>query len=99
MSMHSISIVKKIMSEFADAAGLVNADKPQRRYLWTDAFAVATFSSFTGGRRMKVGGHWPCAWMIRFITYWVGTAQTILEPGGSAAFPKKRVKGIPLSAG
>ncbi len=36
-------IVRKIMAEFADRTGLSLAEKPPRRYLWTDAFAVCNF--------------------------------------------------------
>lgn len=32
--------VRAIMIEFADQTGLSNNNKPPRRYLWTDAFAV-----------------------------------------------------------
>jgi hypothetical protein len=39
----SISIVSKIMTEFADLTGLSPAGKIPRRYLWTDAFAVCNF--------------------------------------------------------
>jgi hypothetical protein len=41
--MHSISIVEKIMTEFADSTGLSKVAKSPRRYLWTDAFAVCNF--------------------------------------------------------
>ena len=42
--MNSIDSVKKIMTEFADAAGITGAEKkPPRRYLWTDAFAALDF--------------------------------------------------------
>jgi hypothetical protein len=41
--MNSISIVKKIMIEFADSTGLSTAERSPRRYLWTDAFAVCNF--------------------------------------------------------
>ena len=39
----SISTVRDIMLEFADATGLTSDAKPPRRYLWTDAFAVCNF--------------------------------------------------------
>ena len=39
----SISIVRDIMTEFADLTGLTEAGKTQRRYLWTDAFAVCNY--------------------------------------------------------
>jgi len=39
----SISIVREIMTDFADATGLSAARRPPRRYLWTDAFAVCNF--------------------------------------------------------
>jgi hypothetical protein len=38
----STSIVREIMSEFADLTGLSSRKTPQR-YLWTDAFAVCNF--------------------------------------------------------
>jgi hypothetical protein len=41
--MNSISIVKKIMIEFADSTGLSKEEKSPRRYLWTDAFALCNF--------------------------------------------------------
>ncbi|MBD3228184.1 MAG: hypothetical protein GF329_08340 [Candidatus Lokiarchaeota archaeon] len=37
-----MSIAEKIMLEFANETGL-SSDKPPRRYLWTDAFAVFNF--------------------------------------------------------
>ena len=39
----SVSIVREIMSEFAYLTGLCETGKTQRRYLWTDAFAVCNF--------------------------------------------------------
>jgi hypothetical protein len=39
----SISVVREIMTEFADSTGLSSAGKSPRRYLWTDAFAVCNF--------------------------------------------------------
>jgi len=36
----NISIVREIMTEFSDSTGLSTNEKPPRRYLWTDAFAV-----------------------------------------------------------
>jgi hypothetical protein len=39
----SISIVREIMTEFADSSGFSSARNPPRRYLWTDAFAVCNF--------------------------------------------------------
>ncbi len=39
----SLSTVRDIMLEFADATGLTSDAKPPRRYLWTDAFAVCNF--------------------------------------------------------
>ena len=39
----SVSMVRKIMTEFAYLTGLSEAGKTQRRYLWTDAFAVCNF--------------------------------------------------------
>ncbi|MCX8176548.1 MAG: hypothetical protein N3E48_04895, partial [Candidatus Bathyarchaeota archaeon] len=38
----SVQLAKEIMEEFAFQTGLTS-DKPQRRYLWTDAFAVCNF--------------------------------------------------------
>ncbi|HID29682.1 MAG TPA: hypothetical protein EYP19_06700, partial [Desulfobacterales bacterium] len=38
-----LSIVRKIMAEFADLTGLSPAREAPRRYLWTDAFAVCNF--------------------------------------------------------
>ena len=38
-----LSIVRKIMAEFADLTGLSPARETPRRYLWTDAFAVCNF--------------------------------------------------------
>jgi len=35
--------VRSIMDEFADSTGLTDASRNQRRYLWTDAFAVCNF--------------------------------------------------------
>jgi hypothetical protein len=44
MKQHSqLSIVREIMTEFADLTGLLPAREPPRRYLWTDAFAVCNF--------------------------------------------------------
>ena len=39
----SLSTVRDIMLDFADATGISSAGKPPRRYLWTDAFAVCNF--------------------------------------------------------
>lgn len=39
----SRSMVREIMTEFANQTGLSPATKSPRRYLWTDAFAVCTF--------------------------------------------------------
>jgi hypothetical protein len=39
----NISIVEEIMTEFSDSTGLSTIEKPPRRYLWTDAFAVCNF--------------------------------------------------------
>jgi hypothetical protein len=39
----SLSMVHKIMTEFADLTGLSPVRKVPRRYLWTDAFAVCNF--------------------------------------------------------
>ncbi len=36
------NLARDIMEEFADATGL-SSDRPARRYLWTDAFAVCNF--------------------------------------------------------
>ena len=41
--MRSISIAKRIMTEFADSTGISNVEESPRRYLWTDAFAVCNF--------------------------------------------------------
>jgi hypothetical protein len=41
--MNQISVVKKIMTEFAGSTGLSGAGAQPRRYLWTDAFAVCNF--------------------------------------------------------
>ena len=41
--MKKLSIVKKIMTDFADRTGLTGPEGPPRRYLWTDAFAVCNF--------------------------------------------------------
>lgn len=38
-----MNIVETIMTEFADSTGLTDGEKPARRYLWTDAFAVCNF--------------------------------------------------------
>ena len=39
----SRSMVREIMTEFANQTGLSSATKSPRRYLWTDAFAVCNF--------------------------------------------------------
>lgn len=39
----AVSIARGIMLDFADATGLSAAERPPRRYLWTDAFAVCNF--------------------------------------------------------
>lgn len=39
----NISIVEEIMTEFFHSTGLSTLEKPPRRYLWTDAFAVCNF--------------------------------------------------------
>jgi hypothetical protein len=38
-----LSIVRKIMAEFADLTGLSPAREAPQRYLWIDAFAVCNF--------------------------------------------------------
>lgn len=42
MTLKSVHLAKNIMEEFAFQTGLVSG-RPQRRYLWTDAFAVCNF--------------------------------------------------------
>jgi hypothetical protein len=52
----SLSMVRKIMLEFADLTGLSSAEKAPRRYLWTDAFAVCNFLGLyreTGSEKYK----------------------------------------------
>jgi hypothetical protein len=52
----SVSLVKKIMNEFARLTGLLPANPMPRRYLWTDAFAVCNFLSLfqeTGEKEFK----------------------------------------------
>jgi hypothetical protein len=52
----SLSRVKEIMLEFADLTGLSPAGKAQRRYLWTDAFAICNFLGLyrqTGSEKYK----------------------------------------------
>ncbi|MGA2229067.1 MAG: hypothetical protein ABSH41_31925, partial [Syntrophobacteraceae bacterium] len=39
-------IAARLMSEFAEMTGLSQASGEQRRYLWTDAFAVCNFLGF-----------------------------------------------------
>jgi hypothetical protein len=39
----SSSVIREIMTEFADLTGLSTAGKVPQRYLWTDAFAVCNF--------------------------------------------------------
>jgi hypothetical protein len=54
--MTSVSLVKKIMSEFARLTGLLPANHMPRRYLWTDAFAVCNFLGLyqeTGEKEFK----------------------------------------------
>jgi hypothetical protein len=41
--MDAISVVKEIMTGFAESTGLSNPETAPRRYLWTDAFAVCNF--------------------------------------------------------
>ncbi len=41
--MDPLTTVKMIMTEYAESTGLSNAQKPPRRYLWTDAFGVCNF--------------------------------------------------------
>lgn len=52
----SQSAATEIMAEFAALTGLFPAERPPRRYLWTDAFAVCNFLglySSTGDRRWR----------------------------------------------
>ncbi|MGA7877901.1 MAG: hypothetical protein WCA08_19750, partial [Desulfoferrobacter sp.] len=37
-----VSTAREIMTEFAELTGLIE-DRPPKRYLWTDAFAVCNF--------------------------------------------------------
>ncbi|MBJ6801907.1 hypothetical protein [Geomonas propionica] len=39
----SVTLAEEIMLDFAAQTGLSREEKPQRRYLWTDAFAVCNF--------------------------------------------------------
>lgn len=39
----NVALACKIMREFAAETGLANREKPPKRYLWTDAFAVCNF--------------------------------------------------------
>jgi hypothetical protein len=41
--MDQLSIAKQIMTDFAVSTGLPPSDRPARRYLWTDAFAVCNY--------------------------------------------------------
>ncbi|UCG90578.1 MAG: hypothetical protein JSU57_02285 [Candidatus Heimdallarchaeota archaeon] len=45
MAFSSMSIVKELMMKFSEDTGLTS-NKPQRRYLWTDGFAVCNFLGF-----------------------------------------------------
>jgi hypothetical protein len=52
----SVSLVKKIMDEFARLTGLLPEDPMPQRYLWTDAFAVCNFLGLyqeTGEKEFK----------------------------------------------
>ena len=52
----SMSVVREIMTEFANLTGLSPARKVPRRYLWTDAFAACNFLELhrqTGDERYK----------------------------------------------
>jgi len=40
------AFVRDLMTDFADRTGLVG-ERPPRRYLWTDAFAVCNFVGLT----------------------------------------------------
>jgi hypothetical protein len=42
-SYRPLSVVRKIMNQFAGSTGLSSPQKAHRRYLWTDAFAVCNF--------------------------------------------------------
>ena len=41
--MTPLPMAKTIMAEFAESTGLSKPERPPRRYLWTDAFAVCNF--------------------------------------------------------
>lgn len=52
--MYPMALAEQTMMEFADSTGLSDPEKPPRRYLWTDAFAVCNFLAFyrqTGDKR------------------------------------------------
>jgi hypothetical protein len=44
----SIVLAQAIMARFAEATGLTSDEKPPRRYLWTDAFALCNFLELYG---------------------------------------------------
>lgn len=54
--MKDTSIIEAIMTEFAKRTGLSPTDRPPRRYLWTDAFAVCNYLELfhqTGKKQYK----------------------------------------------
>lgn len=56
MKTNESSIVREIMTEFANLTGLSTAGKVPQRYLWTDAFAVCNFLELyrqTGDEKYK----------------------------------------------
>ena len=61
---------REIMLEFAERTGLVS-DRPPRRYLWTDAFAVCNFLGIyrkTEEALNAVGRHEP--WKEEVLSFW-----------------------------
>ena len=73
----------ELMTGFAERTGL-SSERPQQRYLWTDAFAVCNFlglSRMTGESGTR---NWLCAWLTACITHWDDIVTMIRARDGSA---------------
>jgi hypothetical protein len=86
------------MMEFAERTGL-GSDRPNRRYLWTDAFAVCNFLGLARatGERHYMDLALVLVDQVHHVLGVIG--PTIPELGGSADSERRKARLIPLEEG
>ena len=97
--MDALTTVKTIMAEYAESTGLSNAQKPPRRYLWTDAFGVCNFLEL---HRRTGDGSWreSALHLVDQVHNVLGVIAAMTNGSdGSAALVRKKESVIPQSAG